>query len=379
MRKEFLPFTKPSISEDDIQAVNNVLRSGWLTNGPQNQELEKALCELSGNKYAVALSSATAAMHLLTQAMELGPGDEVILPSMTWVSMANMVVQSGATPVFCDVDRETLLATPETIAEKITPKTKMILPVHFAGAPFDLDGVRKIAGGIPVVEDAAHAAGTYYKGKHIGSTGTAIFSFHAIKNITTGEGGLLLSDNEKLASDIRAWKFHGIGVDAFDRQNKGRSPQAEVMFPGFKYNLTDICAAIGVSQLKRLEQINAKRRELAMLYRELLANIPEIRPLADPEGYDFTHAWHLFIVRVDSPKLDRNAFMNELKAENIGTGLHFRCCHLQKFYRETYGFTPGVLPATEYNSDHICSLPLFPDMTADDVQDVVDAIKKVLA
>ncbi|MBQ9775025.1 MAG: UDP-4-amino-4-deoxy-L-arabinose aminotransferase [Lentisphaeria bacterium] len=379
MRKEFLPFTKPSISEDDILAVNNVLRSGWLTNGPQNQELEKALCELSGNKYAVALSSATAAMHLLTKAMELGPGDEVILPSMTWVSMANMVVQSGATPVFCDVDRETLLATPETIAEKITPKTKMILPVHFAGAPFDLDGVRKVAGGIPVVEDAAHAAGTYYKGKHIGSTGTAIFSFHAIKNITTGEGGLFLSDNEKLASDIRAWKFHGIGVDAFDRQNKGRSPQAEVMFPGFKYNLTDICAAIGVSQLKRLEQINAKRRELAMLYRELLANIPEIRPLADPEGYDFTHAWHLFIVRVDSPKLDRNAFMNELKAENIGTGLHFRCCHLQKFYREMYGFTPGVLPATEYNSDHICSLPLFPDMTADDVQDVVDAIKKVLA
>jgi UDP-4-amino-4-deoxy-L-arabinose-oxoglutarate aminotransferase len=379
MRNEFLPFTKPSISEEDIQAVNAVLRSGWLTNGPQNQELEKALCELSGNKYAVAVSSATAAMHLLTKAMELGPGDEVILPSMTWVSMANMVVQSGATPVFCDVDRETLLATPETVAEKITPRTRMILPVHFAGAPFDLDGIRKVAGDIPVVEDAAHAVGTYYKGKHIGSTGTAIFSFHAIKNITTGEGGLFLTDNEKLASDIRAWKFHGIGVDAFDRQNKGRSPQAEVIFPGFKYNLTDISAAIGVSQLKRLDAINVKRRELAMLYRELLADIPEIRPLEDPEGYDFTHAWHLFIVRVDSPKMDRNAFMNALKAENIGTGLHFRCCHLQKFYREAYGFSAGMLPATEYNSDHICSLPLFPDMSAEDVNDVVEAIKKVLA
>ena len=379
MRSEFLPFTKPSISEDDIQAVNAVLRSGWLTNGPQNQELEKALCELSGNQYAVALSSATAAMHLLTRVMKLGPGDEVVIPSMTWVSMANMIVQSGATPVFCDVDRETLLATPETIAEKITSRTRMILPVHFAGAPFDLDGVRKVAGDIPVVEDAAHAVGTYYKGRHIGSTGTAIFSFHAIKNITTGEGGLFLTDNEKLASDIRAWKFHGIGVDAFDRQNKGRSPQAEVMFPGFKYNLTDISAAIGVSQLKRLDAINGKRRKLAMLYRELLADIPEIRPLADPQGYDFTHAWHLFIVRVDSPKLDRNAFMSALKAENIGTGLHFRCCHLQKFYREAYAFTPGMLPATECNSDHICSLPLFPDMTEDDVQDVVAAIKKVLA
>ena len=379
MRAEFLPFTKPSISEDDIQAVNAVLRSGWLTNGPQNQELEKAVCELSGNKYAVAISSATAAMHLLTKAMDLGPGDEVIIPSMTWVSMANMVVQSGATPVFCDVDRETLLATPETVAEKISPRTRMILPVHFAGAPFDLDGIRKVAGNIPVVEDAAHAIGTYYKGKHIGSTGTAIFSFHAIKNITTGEGGLFLTDDEKLAADIRAWTFHGIGVDAFDRQNKGRSPQAEVMFPGFKYNLTDISAAIGVSQLKRLDAINGKRRELAMLYRELLADIPEIRPLADPQGYDFTHAWHLFIVRVDSPKLDRNAFMNALKAENIGTGLHFRCCHLQKFYREAYGFAAGMLPATEYNSDHICSLPLFPDMTGEDVQDVVGAIKKVLA
>ena len=205
------------------------------------------------------------------------------------------------------------------------------------------------------------------------------FSEELLKNITTGEGGLFLTDNEKLASDIRAWKFHGIGVDAFDRQNKGRSPQAEVIFPGFKYNLTDISAAIGVSQLKRLDAINAKRRELAMLYRELLADIPEIRPLEDPEGYDFTHAWHLFIVRVDSPKMDRNAFMNALKAENIGTGLHFRCCHLQKFYREAYGFSAGMLPATEYNSDHICSLPLFPDMSAEDVNDVVEAIKKVLA
>lgn len=202
--------------------------------------------------------------------------------------------------------------------------------------------------------------------------------FHAIKNVTTGEGGMFVTNNEEDAALMRRWKFHGIGMDAFDRQNRGRSPQAEVIEPGFKYNLTDICAAIGVSQLSRLVNINTRRRELAMLYRKELANVPEIRPLADPD-YDFKHAWHLFVVRVDTPKIDRNSFMTELKARNIGTGLHFRCAHLQKYYREVMGFRPGMLPATEYNSDRICSLPLFPDMTFDDVIDVVEAIKAVLA
>jgi len=379
MRSEFLPFTKPAINNADIEAVCEVLRSGWITNGPQNAALETGVCEVTGNRYGVALSSATAAMHLLMKIMKLGPGDEVITPSMTWVSVVNMIVLAGATPVFCEIDRETMLATPESIAEKITPRTKLIIPVHFAGAALDLDGICRVAGDIPVVEDAAHALGTYYKGRHVGSTGTAIYSFHAIKNITTGEGGLLATNDEKLASSMRSWKFHGIGVDAFDRQNRGRSPQAEVLEPGFKYNLTDICAAIGVSQLTRLVNINTRRRELAMLYRRELANIPEIRPLADPAGYEFRHAWHLFIVRVDTPKIGRDAFMAELKTRNIGTGLHFRCAHLQKYYRDVMGFQAGMLPATEYNSDRICSLPLFPDMTFDDVIDVVEAIKSVLA
>ena len=378
MRNEFLPFTRPAINEADIRAVTEVLRSGWITNGPQNAALESGVCEITGNRFGVALSSATAAMHLLMKIMKLGPGDEVITPSMTWVSIVNMIVLAGATPVFCEIDRETMLATPESIAEKITPRTKLIIPVHFAGAALDLDGIYRVAGEIPVVEDAAHALGTYYKGRHIGSTGAAIYSFHAIKNVTTGEGGMFVTNNEEDAALMRRWKFHGICMDAFDRQNRGRSPQAEVIEPGFKYNLTDICAAIGVSQLSRLVNINTRRRELAMLYRRELANVPEIRPLADPD-YDFKHAWHLFVVRVDTPKIDRNSFMTELKARNIGTGLHFRCAHLQKYYREVMGFRPGMLPATEYNSDRICSLPLFPDMTFDDVIDVVEAIKAVLA
>ncbi len=379
MRNEFLPFTKPAITEADIQAVAEVLRSGWITNGPQNAALETGVCDITGNRHGVALSSATAAMHLLMKMMNIGPGDEVITPSMTWVSIVNMIVLAGAKPVFCEIDRETMLATPESIAAVITPHTKLIIPVHFAGAALDLDGIYRVAGSIPVIEDAAHALGTYYKGRHIGATGEAIYSFHAIKNITTGEGGLFVTNDEQRAADMRRWKFHGIGMDAFDRQNRGRSPQAEVLEPGFKYNLTDICAAIGVSQLSRLVNINTRRRELAMLYRKELENIPEIRPLADPQGYDFKHAWHLFIVRVDTPKIGRDAFMTELKARNIGTGLHFRCAHLQKYYREEMGFRPGMLPATEYNSDRICSLPLFPDMTLDDVHDVVGAIKSVLS
>ncbi|MDR0932534.1 MAG: UDP-4-amino-4-deoxy-L-arabinose aminotransferase [Victivallales bacterium] len=378
MRNEFLPFTKPAITEADIKAVTEVLRSGWITNGPQNAALESGVCEITGNRFGVALSSATAAMHLLLKIKNIGPGDEVITPSMTWVSMVNMIALTGATPVFCDIDRDTMLATPEKIAEKITPRTKLIVPVHFAGAPLDLDGIRKVAGEIPVIEDAAHALGTYYKSRHVGSDGSAIYSFHAIKNITTGEGGMFVTNDEKEAELMRRWKFHGIGMDAFDRQNRGRSPQAEVIEPGFKYNLTDICAALGVSQLSRLVNINTRRRELAMLYRKELANISEIRPLTDPD-YEFKHAWHLFVVRVDTPKIDRNGFMNELKLRNIGTGLHFRCAHLQKYYRETMNFRAGMLPNTEYNSDHICSLPLFPDMTFDDVIDVVEAIKAILA
>ena len=378
MRSEFLPFTRPAVNEEDIAAVSAVLRSGWITNGPVGAEFESAVAAYTGNTHAVGLANATAGMHLLLKILNIGPGDEVITPSMTWVSIANMICLAGAKPVFVDVDKETMLVTPETIKNAITPRTKLIGPVHFAGAALDLDPIYEAAGDIPVLEDAAHALGTFYKGRHIGAK-HALYSFHAIKNITCGEGGMFVSSDPAMADQMRRWKFHGIGMDAFDRQNRGRSPQAEVLKPGFKYNLTDMQAALGLSQLKRIDSINAHRKSLAMLYRELLAEIPEIRVLQDPAGYDFTHAWHLFVVRVDTPKISRDEFMAELKKLNIGTGLHFRCAHLQKYYRETMGFRAGMLPNTEYNSDRICSLPLFPGMTPDDLKDVVDAIKTLLA
>lgn len=381
MRSDFLPFSRPSISEDDIAAVVDVLRSGWITTGPKTTEFEQRFREYVGCPGAVALASATAGMHLALKALGIGPGDEVVTPSMTWVSTVNLIVLAGATPVFVDVDRDTLMVTPDAVEAALTDRTRAIIPVHFAGAPVDISPIRRLAMAreIPLIEDAAHALGTRYRGLHVGHCGTSIFSFHPIKNITTGEGGMFCSDDESLLERVRRLKFHGLGVDAYDRQTQGRSPQAEVLEPGFKYNMTDISAALGLRQLARVDTLNARRTELAMQYRERLARIEEIIPLGDPP-YPITHAWHLFIVRLDIDKagISRDEFMRRLKQRNIGTGLHFRAVHLQKYYRESMDLRRGELPNTEWNSDRICSLPLFADMSERDVNDVIEAIEDIL-
>ncbi len=381
MRKEFLPFSKPSINEDDINAVGDVLRSGWITTGRYAVEFEEAFAQFVGAPAAVALASATGGMHVALKALGIGPGDEVVTPSMTWVSTVNLIVLAGARPVFVEIDRDTLMASPQAIEAALSERTRLIVPVHFAGAPADMDPIMELADrrGIAVVEDAAHAAGTEYRDRRIGARGTAVFSFHPIKNMTTGEGGMFCSDDQDLLAAVRRLKFHGLGVDAFDRSMQGRSPQAEVLEPGYKYNLTDIAAVLGSRQLARLEAFNLKRAELAAYYRRHLAGIAEIMPLSDP-AYPIRHAWHLFIVRLDIERagMTRDAFMGELKKRNIGTGLHFRAVHLQKYYREQMGFKPGMLPVTEWNSERICSLPFFPDMTSEDVDDVIAAIKDVL-
>ncbi len=381
MRTDFLPFSRPSITEEDIAAVAEVLRCGWITTGPRTTEFEQRFQEYVGCPGAVALSSATAGMHLALKALGVGPGDEVITPSMTWVSTVNLTVLAGATPVFADVNRDTLMVSCQSIEACLTDRTRAIIPVHFAGAPADIGPIRQLAAArhIPLIEDAAHALGTQYHGLHVGHSGTSIFSFHPIKNITTGEGGMFCSDDEALLDCVKRLKFHGLGVDAYDRHTQGRSPQAEVMEPGYKYNMTDISAVLGLRQLARVDQLNARRTELAMEYRERLAEIEEIIPLSDPP-YPMKHAWHLFIVRLDIDKagLTRDEFMLRLKQRNIGTGLHFRAVHLQKYYRECMGMRRGALPNTEWNSDRICSLPLFPDMMERDVNDVIETIKDVL-
>ncbi|MDE8740354.1 UDP-4-amino-4-deoxy-L-arabinose aminotransferase [Pectobacterium polaris] len=375
---DFLPFSRPNMGEEEIAAVAEVLRSGWITTGPKCQQLEQAFCQQIGCRQAIAVSSATGGMHVTLMALGIGPGDEVITPSQTWVSTVNVITLLGAEPVMVDVDRHTLMVRPQDIEAAITPKTKAIIPVHYAGAPADLAALRALCEryGIPLIEDAAHAVGTQYRDEWIGARGTAIFSFHAIKNITCAEGGMVVTDDEALAERIRSLKFHGLGVDAFDRQLQGRKPQAEVVTPGFKYNLADINAAIALVQLDKLPAINARRQQLAARYLTQLRSLP-LQPLAVPD-YPHLHAWHLFMVRVDETQcgISRDDLMAALQAHGIGTGLHFRAVHTQKYYRERY---PHLhLPATEWNSASLMTLPLFPDMQDSDVDRVVAALTSIL-
>lgn len=378
-REAFLPFSRPSISNEDIEAVKDVLASGWITTGPKVAEFERAFSDKVECRNSVALASATAGMHLILKALGIGPGDEVITPSMTWVSTVNLIVLLGATPVFVDVDRNTLMAPPENFQAAVTPRTKIVIPVHFAGAAADVAPLKQIAG-VEVVEDAAHALGTKLRGIPVGRKGHAIFSFHPIKNITTGEGGMFCTDEDETARRIRSLRFHGLGVDAYDRSTQGRSPQAEVLEPGFKYNMTDMAAALGISQLSRLDSLNARRKALAMLYLQRLSWIPELVPLKEPP-YEMEHSWHLFIVRLDIQKagISREEFMGRLKERNIGAGIHFKAVHTQRYYRERMSLRPGSLPNTEWNSERIVSLPLFPDMTEEDIDYVIDAAKEALA
>ena len=374
---QFLPFSRPSMGDEELAAIQDVLKSGWITTGPKNQELEQAFCALTGNRHAIAVSSATAGMHVTLMALGIGPGDEVITPSMTWVSTLNMIVLLGATPVMIDVDRDTLMVTADAVEAAITPRTKAIIPVHYAGAPADIDALYALGEqhNIPVIEDAAHAAGTRYKGRPIGWRGTAIFSFHAIKNMTCAEGGLIVTDDDALAQRARSLKFHGLGVDAYDRQTHGRAPQAEVIAPGYKYNLADINAALALVQLGKLADANQRRAEIARRYLHELADTP-FAPLALPT-WPHEHAWHLFIIRVDEARcgISRDALMETLKTRGIGTGLHFRAAHTQKYYRER--FPDLSLPNSDWNSERICSLPLFPDMTHDDVSRVIAELHQI--
>lgn len=373
-----MPFSRPAIGSEEINAVAKVLGSGWITTGPQNQQLETDFCQTFGCKHAIAVCSATAGMHITLMALGIGPGDEVITPSQTWVSTINMIVLLGAEPVMVDVDRDTLMVNTADIEAAITSNTKAIIPVHYAGAPCDLGGLRQISQrhGIPLIEDAAHAAGTRYGDQWIGEQGTAIFSFHAIKNITCAEGGLVATDDDELADKVRRLKFHGLGVDAFDRQIQGRSPQAEVVEPGYKYNLSDIHAAIAVVQLRRLPEINARRQALVASYHKALAHLP-LQPLTVPH-YAHQHAWHLFIVRVDEERcgISRDQLMACLKDMGIGSGLHFRAVHTQKYYRERYPHL--YLPNTEWNSARLCTLPLFPDMLDSDIERVANALTTII-
>jgi len=383
MRSEFLPFSKPTIDDDEINEVVASLKSGWITTGPKVKRFEEAFRAYVGAPFAVPLSSATAGLHLTLLALKLDEGDEIITTPMTFASTVSMIVLCGAKPVLVDIEPGTLNIDAAKIREKITPRTKAIIPVHFAGQACDMDPIFALARelGLTVIEDAAHAAGTEYKGKRIGSLDSiSIFSFHPNKNITTGEGGMVCTPDEALAEEISLLKFHGMSREAWKRFAASGSPNYDILLPGYKYNMMDIQAAIGIHQLPKLDGFIEKRREIAEYYNAAFAGVEELAtPTLAP--YAQRHAWHLYtpLVRIEQLTIDRDQLMAELKALNIGTGLHYKAIHHHAWYRENLPVPEGALPNADYASDRILSLPLFPTMTMDDARDVVEAVKTVIA
>ena len=381
VRAEFLPLSRPSIGDAEIAAVTACLRSGWITSGPRVDEFERAFAQAVGAAHAVAVTSATAGLHLAFLAAGIGLGDEVITSPMTWASTGNMILAVGAHPVFVDVDPGTLNIDPDAVAGAVTRWTRAIVPVHFAGQPVDLDPLRAIAERhhLALIEDAAHALGTTYRGRPVGGGTAAVFSFHPIKAITTGEGGMVTADDDGFAERLRLLRFHGITRDAWNRYGRRGSPDYEVVALGFKYNMTDLQAALGLTQLARLEEFIEARTRIASWYAEALRGIPGVEML-EPVRYPARHAWHLLVVRLQLEVIGigRDAVMEELLAANIGVGLHFKALHLHRLYREQFYFPPAALPHATHASERILSLPLFPVMTREDVGDVTNALNDIV-
>lgn len=381
VRQEFLPYNIPLIEEDDIAGVVDSLKSGWIAKGPKTMEFEKRFAEYVGAKYAVALNSCTAALHLALAAAGIGEGDEVLTTPMTFASSANVVIHTGARPVFVDIDPVTLNIDPRKIPEKISPRTKAIIPVHVAGHPCEMDEILEIAREhqLFVLEDGAHAVYTQYKGKMIGSIGNATaFSFYATKNLVTGEGGMVTTNDENLYDKIRILSTHGMSRNAWNRYAQAGSWYYEILAPGYKDNMSDIMAGLGLSQLNKLERMQGLRQDIANYYNQEFGKMPEIEV---PVELDYArHAWHLYIIKLNLDKLtiDRGRFIEELKKENIGTSVHFIPLHMHPYYRDTYGYQQGDYPVAEKAFERIISLPLFPKMSSQDARDVVNAVERVV-
>jgi dTDP-4-amino-4,6-dideoxygalactose transaminase len=378
----FIPLAKPSLGEEEEQAVLEALRSGWLTSGPQIGAFESAFRTAVDAPHAIGVISCTAALHLCLIDAGVTPGDEVITSPITWASTGNTILNMGAKPVFVDVEPGTLNLDPAQLAGAITERTKVIMPVHMAGQPCDLDAIHAIAQqhGVPVVEDAAHALGAAYKGKPIGHCDDyACFSFYAIKNITTMEGGMIALKDPDCAARIRTIAFNGMAATAWDRYGRSAITRPmEVVAPGYKYLLGNVGAAMGVVQLRRFAQFMESRRRLASMYHAVLKDLDEIE-LLDVRP-DVDHAWHLFIIklRLDRLTRTRDEIAYDLRRENIGTGIHFYGLHLHQYYREALGMRPGDCPVATQVSHEILSLPLHPQMTDKNVHEIVAALKKVL-
>ncbi|MEK7064529.1 MAG: DegT/DnrJ/EryC1/StrS family aminotransferase [Patescibacteria group bacterium] len=381
-RKSFLVFGKPTIGQEEIDEVVKTLESGWIGTGPRTEKFEEAFREYTHAEYALAVNSATAGLHLALKALGIGPGDEVITTPLTFCSTVNVIIHCGATPVFADVDISDWNIDPKEIEKKITKKTKAIIPVHLHGRPCKMDEIGEIARKhkLFVVEDAAHAIEAVYHGKEVGNiSDLTVFSFYATKNMTTGEGGMVTTNNKNWAEMIKVLRLHGLSADAFKRYSVKVFKHYQAILPGFKYNMTDIQAALGIHQQKKLDRHSRIRNRYWQIYNQSFKGIPELI-LPAPEDEDTYHARHLYaiLVKPEKLKIDRDKFIDKLIKLNIGSGIHFFPVHLHPYYAKTFGYKKGDYPNAEFVGDRILSLPLGANLTEKDISDVINSVKYLI-
>ena len=369
------------VEEPEIKEVENTLRSCWLGTGPKVHRFEEMFREYKGSAHAMALYSCTAALHLSMIAIGINPGDEVIVPTLTFASTANAVIHAGGKPVLTDCDRETMNIAPDDILRKITSKTKAIIPVHFAGRPCNMDAIMNIAQkhNLKIVEDCAHAVETEYHGKKAGTfSDIGCFSFYVTKNIMTGEGGMAITDNDEYADRIKILGLHGLSRDAWKRFGDEGYKHYYVVYAGFKYNMMDIQAALGIHQLPRVERYWERRQRIWNRYNEAFADMPLFTPA--PVEPNTIHAYHLYTLLLDTDnlKITRDRFMSEMAARNIGVGVHYIAVHLHPYYEQTFGYKRGDFPNAEWISERTVSIPLSPKLTDYDVEDVIEAVRFII-
>ncbi len=380
VRDDFLVFGSPLIDDEDINEVVDTLRSGWLSTGPKTQRFEDMFADYANAKYALALNSCTAGLHLALIVLGIGPGDEVITSPMTFTATANVIVHTGATPVFADIDRRTMNIDPEAVARKITPKTKAIMPVHFAGRPCDMDPILELAHehNLFIIEDAAHAIEAVYKGRKIGSIGDITsFSFYVTKNLAMGEGGIVTTGSKELCEQMRIRSLHGMSKNAWKRYTDKGFQLYDTLMPGFKYNMMDIQAALGIHQFERIGKLLDVRDRHWRRYSDALASEFITVPL---EQDNIRHARHLYtlLINPDAAGINRDTFAAALQAENIGVGIHFISLHLHSYYSKTFGYSIGDFPEAEFISERTISIPMSAGITDSDVEDVIEAVRKIV-
>ncbi len=384
VREKMIGFGVPQFGEEEIAEVVDTLKSGWISTGPKTKRFEDEFAAYVGSKYAIALNSCTAGLHLSLVVNRIGPGDEVIVPPMTFGATANVVEHVGAKPVFADIDPMTLCIAPKEVEKAITPRTKAIMPVHYGGMPSAMDEICAIASSrrLTVIEDAAHAVGTKYKGRMIGSLSPlSNFSFYANKNLSTAEGGMVTTNDAALEERLRIYHLHGLNRDAWKRYHTKEFSMSEVIVPGYKYNMTDLQASLGLHQLRKQEAWIARREEIASFYDEAFSELDGfVRTVPRPRDGGSRHALHLYVILLELTRLKatRNQFISALLAENIGASMHFWPLHMHPFYREKYGYAPDDFAIARSVGESEISLPVQPQITQRDAEDVVEAVRKVV-